>query len=148
MTVLHNIFCVDSDEALFLLYKYVSTGNLERFLHGIAEAIGYLYSGTYRCVVHRDIKPSNILLSSNKNPKLCDFGLATLIEVPSVPFLCKTVKGTFGYLAPKYFQHGKISHKTGVYAFGVVLGEDDFKLLGESLLSDEKTDQLETNSVS
>jgi serine/threonine protein kinase len=84
---------------------------------------------------------------------LCDFGLATWTSAPSVPFLCKTVKGTFGYekrnhtclfngstnlyffsnflikfllhsyLAPEYFQHGKISDKTDVYAFGVVLLE-------------------------
>ncbi|KAH7850645.1 hypothetical protein Vadar_000857 [Vaccinium darrowii] len=138
-------FCIDPDEGLFLVYKYVSGGNLERYLHekkrgvkggpslpfsvrykvaiGIAEAIRYLHNGNERCVVHRDIKPSNILLSSKKTPKLCDFGLATWTPAPSVHFLCKTVKGTFGYLAPEYFQHGKVSDKTDVYAFGVVLLE-------------------------
>ncbi|KAL2551712.1 Protein kinase superfamily protein [Forsythia ovata] len=138
-------YCIDREEGLFLVYKYVSGGSLERFLHekkrevkagrafpwsarykvavGVAEAIGYLHSGTERCVVHRDIKPSNILISSKKKPKLCDFGLATWTPAPSVPFLCKTVKGTFGYLAPEYFQHGKVSDKTDVYAFGVVLLE-------------------------
>ncbi|XP_073057964.1 protein kinase STUNTED-like isoform X2 [Primulina eburnea] len=90
---------------------------------GIAEAIEYLHNGTERCVVHRDIKPSNIVLSSKVKPKLCDFGLATWTPARSVPFLCKTVKGTFGYLAPEYFQHGKVSDKTDVYAFGVVLLE-------------------------
>ncbi|KAL1365358.1 hypothetical protein HN51_013395 [Arachis hypogaea] len=138
-------FCIDPEEGLFLVYKYVSGGSLERHLHGrkkggkgssplpwsvrykvaigIAEAVAYLHNGTERCVVHRDIKPSNILLSSKKTPKLCDFGLATWTTAPSVPFLCKTVKGTFGYLAPEYFQHGKVSDKTDVYAFGVVLLE-------------------------
>ncbi|KAK6152840.1 hypothetical protein DH2020_012479 [Rehmannia glutinosa] len=138
-------FCIDAEEGLFLVYKYVSGGSLERFLHGkkkgakngpqlpwsarykvamgIAEAIEYLHNGTERCVVHRDIKPSNILLSSKKMPKLCDFGLASWTPAPSTPFLCKTVKGTFGYLAPEYFQHGKVSDKTDVYAFGVVLLE-------------------------
>ncbi|XP_016434739.2 pto-interacting protein 1 [Nicotiana tabacum] len=138
-------FCIDPEEGLFLVYKYVSGGSLERYLHGkkrgvkggpaltwsarykvavgIAESIGYLHNGTERCVVHRDIKPSNILLSSKKTPKLCDFGLATWTPAPSVHFLCKTVKGTFGYLAPEYFQHGKVSDKTDVYAFGVVLLE-------------------------
>ncbi|GLU01502.1 hypothetical protein SLE2022_188090 [Rubroshorea leprosula] len=139
-------FCIDPEEGLFLVYKYVSGGSLEHHLHeknkgvktqstglpwsvrykvalGIAEAIAYLHNGTERCVVHRDIKPSNILLSSKKTPKLCDFGLASWTSAPSVPFLCKTVKGTFGYLAPEYFQHGKVSDKTDVYAFGVVLLE-------------------------
>ncbi|OMO55527.1 hypothetical protein CCACVL1_27206 [Corchorus capsularis] len=139
-------FCIDPEEGLFLVYKFVSGGSLERHLHdkkkgvkgrpstlpwsvrykvalGIAEAVGYLHNGTERCVVHRDIKPSNILLSSKKTPKLCDFGLATWTSAPSIPFLCKTVKGTFGYLAPEYFQHGKVSDKTDVYAFGVVLLE-------------------------
>lgn len=92
--------------------------------------------------------------------QLHDFGLATWTPLPSVPFLCKTVKGTFGYdlnletltfivedyiifwcfflnghlcpyflnlmdryLAPEYFLHGKVSDKTDVYAFGVVLLE-------------------------
>ncbi|VVA94232.1 unnamed protein product [Arabis nemorensis] len=140
-------FCMHPEQGLFLVYKYVSGGSLEHYLHdkkkkmgkktplcmpwstrykialGIAEAIAYLHNGTEQCVVHRDIKPSNILLSSNKKPKLCDFGLATWTAAPSVPFLCKTVKGTFGYLAPEYFQQGKISDKTDVYAFGVVLLE-------------------------
>ncbi|XP_057522643.1 probable serine/threonine-protein kinase PBL7 isoform X1 [Amaranthus tricolor] len=138
-------FCIDPEEGLFLVYKYVSSGSLERHLHGkkrgmkgfaslswsarykvavgIGEAIAYLHNGTEKCIVHRDIKPSNILLSSKKRPKLCDFGLATWTPAPSVPFLCKTVKGTFGYLAPEYFQHGKVSDKTDVYAFGVVLLE-------------------------
>ncbi|KAK7276263.1 hypothetical protein RIF29_17401 [Crotalaria pallida] len=138
-------FCVDSEEGLFLVYKYVSGGSLEHHLHGwkksakgcsslpwsvrykvaigIAEAVAYLHNGTERCVVHRDIKPSNILLSSKKIPMLCDFGLATWTSAPSVPFLCKAAKGTFGYLAPEYFQHGKVSDKTDVYAFGVVLLE-------------------------
>ncbi|KAF7851394.1 hypothetical protein BT93_L4013 [Corymbia citriodora subsp. variegata] len=138
-------FCIDPEEGLFLVYKFVSGGSLEQHLHnrkkggkvcptlpwlarykvavGVAEAIMYLHNGTEKCVVHRDIKPSNILLSSKKKPKLCDFGLATWTSGPSVPFLCKTVKGTFGYLAPEYFQHGKVSDKTDVYAFGVVLLE-------------------------
>ncbi|KAI7754160.1 hypothetical protein M8C21_005106 [Ambrosia artemisiifolia] len=138
-------FCIDPEGGLFLVYKYVSGGSLERYLRetrtginggsklpwsvrykiaiGVAEAVRYLHNGTERCVVHRDIKPSNILLSSRKSPKLCDFGLATWTSAPSVPFLCKTVKGTFGYLAPEYFQHGKVSDKTDVYAFGVVLLE-------------------------
>ncbi|CAN1351563.1 L-type lectin-domain containing receptor kinase IX.2 [Linum perenne] len=82
-------FCIDSEEGLFLVYKYVSGGSLDRHLHGkrreqpslswpvrykvaigVAEAIAYLHNGTDRCIVHRDIKPSNILLTSKKIPKV------------------------------------------------------------------------------
>ncbi|KAJ0974896.1 hypothetical protein J5N97_016861 [Dioscorea zingiberensis] len=141
-------FCVDP-QGLFLVYKYVSGGSLDRHLHhhdnkgrnkkskmkvlpwevrykvaiGVARAVEHLHNGTDKCVIHRDIKPSNILISSNRTPKLCDFGLATWIHGPSLPFLCKSVKGTFGYLAPEYFQHGKLSDKTDIYALGVVLLE-------------------------
>ncbi|WOL02818.1 hypothetical protein Cni_G11537 [Canna indica] len=137
-------FCIDQ-QGLFLVYKYVSGGSLDHHLNcrekkkgrekvlswdvrykvaiGIAQAVEYLHFGTSRCIIHRDIKPSNILLSSNMTPKLCDFGLATWTRGPSVPFLCKSVKGTFGYLAPEYIEHGKLSDKTDVYAFGVVLLE-------------------------
>ncbi|XP_072971129.1 probable serine/threonine-protein kinase PBL21 [Typha angustifolia] len=136
-------FCVDK-EGLFLVYKFVSGGSLDQHLHhherrgrrkvlpwkvrykvaiGLARAVEYLHYATDKCVIHRDIKPSNILLSAKKSPKLCDFGLATWTHGPSLPFLCKSVTGTFGYLAPEYFQHGKLSDKTDVYAFGVVLLE-------------------------
>lgn len=135
-------YCIDR-LGLFLVYKFISGGSLEYHLHekrmkgkgslswnarfrvavGIAKSVDYLHHGTHKCVLHRDIKPSNILLSSRKTAKLCDFGLATWTMGASVPFLCKSVKGTFGYLAPEYFQHGKVSEKTDVYAFGVVLLE-------------------------
>ncbi|OAY78928.1 Serine/threonine-protein kinase PBS1 [Ananas comosus] len=133
-------FCIDK-AGLFLVYKFVSGGSLDRLLHhsrkvlpwtarykvavGAARAVEYLHYGTEKCVIHRDIKSSNILLSSKKSPKvrLCDFGFATWARGTSLPFLCKSVKGTFGYLAPEYFQHGKLSDKTDVYAFGVVLLE-------------------------
>ncbi|OAY76321.1 Serine/threonine-protein kinase PBS1 [Ananas comosus] len=133
-------FCIDK-AGLFLVYKFVSGGSLDRHLHhsrkvlpwtarykvavGAARAVEYLHYGTEKCVIHRDIKSSNILLSSKKSPKvrLCDFGFATWARGTSLPFLCKSVKGTFGYLAPEYFQHGKLSDKTDVYAFGVVLLE-------------------------
>ncbi|CAN1851159.1 Putative proline-rich receptor-like protein kinase PERK11 [Linum perenne] len=131
-------FCIDSEEGLFLVYKYVSGGSLDRHLHGsscssalswpvrykvaigVAEAIAYLHNGTDRCIVHRDIKPSNILLTSKKIPKI-----ACLLLLCSC---CLFWFDDYGeeccrYLAPEYFQHGKVSDKTDVYAFGVVLLE-------------------------
>ncbi|KAM7280502.1 hypothetical protein ACFE04_007636 [Oxalis oulophora] len=91
-------FCIDSEEGLFLVYNDLTENPSADKKRGAKNSPRLPWS-------------------------LCDFGLATWIAAPSVPFLCKTVKGTFGYLAPEYFQHGKISDKTDVYAFGVVLLE-------------------------
>ena len=46
----------------------------------LASALLYLHEGWEWCVLHRDIKSSNIMLDSNFNAKLGDFGLARLVD--------------------------------------------------------------------
>ncbi|KOM42060.1 hypothetical protein LR48_Vigan04g225800 [Vigna angularis] len=69
----------------------------------------------------RDMKSSNILLDANFNAKLSDFGLAITDGSQSK----KNIKlsATLGYVAPEYLLDGKLSDKSDVYAFGVVLLE-------------------------
>lgn len=47
---------------------------------GIARGLSYLHEESRLRIVHRDIKASNILLDSNLNPKISDFGLAKLYD--------------------------------------------------------------------
>ncbi|XP_062007354.1 protein kinase STUNTED [Rosa rugosa] len=129
------------DNNLVLVYDFISRGSLEDNLHGnkkdgnsfgwkdrynvalgVAEALNYLHNGCEEPVIHKDVKSSNILLSDDFEPQLSDFGLASLAST-STHIDCTDVAGTFGYLAPEYFMHGKVSDKIDVYAFGVVLLE-------------------------
>ncbi|XP_062197501.1 protein kinase STUNTED-like isoform X2 [Phragmites australis] len=134
-------FCFKSDD-LLLVYEYLQRGSLEEILHGekecnifgwterfnvavgVARALDYLHgSDNSRPVIHRDVKSSNILISECFEPKLSDFGLAVWTADVTSQMTCNDVAGTFGYLAPEYFMHGKVNNKIDVYAFGVVLLE-------------------------
>ncbi|CAH1443131.1 unnamed protein product [Lactuca virosa] len=133
-------FCFE-DTKLLLVYDLLSRGSLEDNLHGhkkgkgfgwnerykvavgVAEALVYLHSKSEKPVIHRDVKSSNILLSDDFEPQLSDFGLAKWATPTGLHITCTDVAGTFGYLAPEYFMHGKVTEKIDVYAFGVVLLE-------------------------
>lgn len=47
---------------------------------GVARGLAYLHEESRLRIVHRDVKASNILLDSQLNPKLSDFGLAKLYD--------------------------------------------------------------------
>ncbi|KAL2337298.1 hypothetical protein Fmac_011744 [Flemingia macrophylla] len=83
---------------------------------GAAKGLLYLHENN---IIHRDVTPSNILLTHDNKVLLGDFGLArTLIEDSSYSTDCV---GNLAYMAPEYAEFGKVSIKTDVYAFGVVL---------------------------
>lgn len=70
-----------------------------RIAVGAARGISYLHHDCIPHIIHRDIKSSNILLDHNMEPRVSDFGLATLME-PDKTHVSTFVAGTFGYLAP------------------------------------------------
>ncbi|XVE66647.1 hypothetical protein DITRI_Ditri08aG0095200 [Diplodiscus trichospermus] len=70
-------------------------------------------------VIHRDIKSSNVMLDSNFNARLGDFGLARLMDL-DLRMKTTAPAGTFGYMAPEYVSKGKASKASDVYSFGVV----------------------------
>ncbi|XP_025012640.2 protein kinase STUNTED isoform X2 [Ricinus communis] len=139
--ITHLIGVCIEDYHLILVYNFLSKGSLEESLQGhteksilpwkmrfkvaiaVAEALDYLHNECSRPVIHRDVKSSNILLSSEFQPQLSDFGLAAWGPKDSAYMISNDVVGTFGYIAPEYFMNGRVSDKTDIYSFGIVLLE-------------------------
>ncbi|KAI8006051.1 putative serine/threonine-protein kinase PBL9 [Camellia lanceoleosa] len=133
-------YCLEDDHRL-LVYEFMPRGSLENHLFrrssyfqplswslrikvalGAAKGLAYLHSPEAR-VIYRDFKTSNILLDSNYNAKLSDFGLAKDGPADGKSHVSTRVMGTFGYAAPEYLATGHLTAKSDVYSFGVVFLE-------------------------
>ncbi|PWA70913.1 hypothetical protein CTI12_AA285630 [Artemisia annua] len=123
----------------FLVYDFMANGSLEKYIHnnakmilsweqrfkiinGVSNGLVYLHEGWEQTVLHRDIKAGNVLLDSEWNGRLGDFGLAKLYDHGSNATTTKVV-GTLGYLAPELTRTGKPTTSSDVYAFGALLLE-------------------------
>ncbi|KAK6912275.1 Serine-threonine/tyrosine-protein kinase, catalytic domain [Dillenia turbinata] len=131
-------YCIHG-EMRFLVYEMMQNGSLESQLHGhshgmalswhrrmkisldVARGLEYLHERCNPPVIHRNLKSSNILLDQNFNAKLSDFGLAIASGATSKSDIKLSERE--GYVAPEYLLDGKLTDKSDVYAFGVVLLE-------------------------
>ncbi|XP_022848313.1 probable LRR receptor-like serine/threonine-protein kinase At1g56140 isoform X1 [Olea europaea var. sylvestris] len=128
--------CIEGDKRL-LVYEYLENRSLDQALFGgngnlcldwptrfdiclgVARGLAYLHEESRLRIVHRDVKASNILLDSELNPKISDFGLAKLYDDKKT-HISTRVAGTIGYLAPEYAMRGHLTEKADVFGFGVV----------------------------
>jgi serine/threonine-protein kinase PBS1 len=90
---------------------------------GAAKGLEYLHHDAEPPVIYRDVKSSNILLGEDFFPKLSDFGLAKFGPTGDRSHVSTRVMGTHGYCAPEYAKSGKLTAKSDIYSFGVVLLE-------------------------
>jgi serine/threonine protein kinase len=120
---------------LLLVYEFMPHGSLDshlfketslltwevryKIVQGLASGLLYLHEEWEQCVVHRDIKSSNIMLDSEFNAKLGDFGLARLVD-HGKGSQTTVLAGTMGYMAPECAMTGKASRESDVYSFGIV----------------------------
>ncbi|KAL0318368.1 UNVERIFIED_CONTAM: Receptor protein-tyrosine kinase CEPR1 [Sesamum angustifolium] len=145
-----NAVAVKSKDLKLLVYQYLENKSLDQWLHGnkreasstgnssvptldwptrldiaigVAQGLSYMHHDCSPPIIHRDIKSSNILLDSEFNAKIADFGLAKLLSRHGDTITASAVAGTFGYIAPEYAYTRKVNTKGDVYSFGVVLLE-------------------------
>lgn len=131
-------YCI-AEQQRVLIYEFVPNGNLDQHLHesqwnvldwpkrmkiaiGAARGLAYLHEGCNPKIIHRDIKSSNILLDDSYEAQVADFGLARLTDDTNT-HVSTRVMGTFGYMAPEYATSGKLTDRSDVFSFGVVLLE-------------------------
>eukprot|EP00252_Welwitschia_mirabilis_P019973 TRINITY_DN477_c0_g1_i1.p1 TRINITY_DN477_c0_g1~~TRINITY_DN477_c0_g1_i1.p1 ORF type:complete len:1023 (+),score=71.02 TRINITY_DN477_c0_g1_i1:971-4039(+) len=132
-------FC-SNQETNLLVYEYMPNGSLGELLHGkkgghlhwdtrykialeAAKGLCYLHHDCSPLIVHRDVKSNNILLDSNFEAHVADFGLAKFLQDSGTSECMSAIAGSYGYIAPEYAYTLKVDEKSDVYSFGVVLLE-------------------------
>ncbi|XP_030456535.1 MDIS1-interacting receptor like kinase 2-like [Syzygium oleosum] len=123
----------------FLVYEYLDRGSLSTILSneeeakkldwnkrvnivkGVAHALSYMHHDCIPPIVHRDISSNNILLDSEYEAHVSDFGMAKLLKLDTSNW--SAVIGTYGYVAPELAYTMKVTEKCDVYSFGTVAVE-------------------------
>ncbi|KAJ4838361.1 hypothetical protein Tsubulata_041371 [Turnera subulata] len=140
--------CIEGDNRL-LVYEYLENKSLDQALFGekslnldwptrydiclgVARGLAYLHEESRLRIVHRDVKASNVLLDSDLNPKISDFGLAKLYDDKKT------------HISTRYAMRGHLTEKADVFAFGVLALElISGRPSADSSLEDEKIYLLE-----
>ncbi|GMN43792.1 hypothetical protein TIFTF001_012997 [Ficus carica] len=131
-------YCADQHHRL-LIFEFMPNGTLQHHLHNghqpldwgtrlrialdCARALESLHEHGIPPVIHRNFKCTNVLLDQNFRAKVSDFGLAKMGSDKINGQISTRVLGTTGYLAPEYASTGKLTTKSDVYSYGVVLLE-------------------------
>ena len=134
-------FCVAAGERL-LVYDYIPNGTVRdhlqpqnapplpwpervRIATGAARGLAWMHHNCNPRVLHRNISSQSILLDSDNEPRITDFGLARLMDNTDT-HLSTFFNGDYGnagYVAPEYVRRLTFSTKNDIYSFGVVLLE-------------------------
>lgn len=98
------------------LRRKLPESQCKKFFIQILSAIEYLHSIK---ILHRDLKAENVILDSNDNIRLIDFGLCRIFT--DIDKFTTTFCGSISYAAPEVIRGEKYSGSADVWAFGVLL---------------------------
>ncbi|GAY55533.1 hypothetical protein CUMW_164910 [Citrus unshiu] len=161
-------FCLHR-KCMFLIYEYMEMGSLfcvlrtdeeavgldwakrVNIVKGMAHALSYLHHHCTPPIVHRDISSNNVLLNSELEAFVADFGVARLLNFDSSNRTL--LAGTSGYIAPGFCFHTKLAYtmvvteKSDVYSFRMValevlMGKHPGEILSSSSSSLDKNIKL------
>ncbi len=110
-------------------YAHQAALSLDGRLDLFARVCAAVHHAHSRGVIHRDLKPANILVDSNGEPKVIDFGVSRArrgdTDLTSVHTQVGELIGTVRYMAPEQFtgDPDAVDTRTDVYALGIVLYE-------------------------
>ncbi|GMI80833.1 MDIS1-INTERACTING RECEPTOR LIKE KINASE2 [Hibiscus trionum] len=128
-------FCLHN-RCMFLIFEYMPRGSLfsvfgddteaaeldwikrVKIIKDTASALSYLHHDCHPPIVHRDISSNNILLNSDFEARVSDFGTARLLDPDSSNQTM--LVGTYGYVAPELAYTMVVTEKCDVYSFGVL----------------------------
>ncbi|KAE8732280.1 putative transferase CAF17 [Hibiscus syriacus] len=141
LVTLRGFCCSKAKGECFLIYDFVSKGNLSKYLdvedggepvidwparisiiNGIAKGIEYLHrsEGSKLLIVHRNISVEKVLIDHQFNPLIADSGLHNILA-DDIVYSTLKVSAAMGYLAPEYVMTGRFTDKTDIFAFGVIV---------------------------
>jgi serine/threonine protein kinase len=117
-------FCVVTEYAQGELFQILEDDHslpeeeVQKIARQLVKALYYLHSNS---IVHRDMKPQNILIGTNGQVKLCDFGFARAMSSNTI--VLTSIKGTPLYMAPELVKEQPYNHTADLWSLGVILYE-------------------------
>ncbi|ARD49255.1 Stk1 family PASTA domain-containing Ser/Thr kinase [Sporosarcina sp. P33] len=130
-----NIFDVgQEDELHYLVMEYIPGRTLKDYIHThgalsaehavsiMQQLVSAISHAHHNGIVHRDIKPQNVLMNSEDDVKITDFGIAMALN-STVHTKTNSVIGTVHYLSPEQARGGMATKRSDIYSLGIVFYE-------------------------
>jgi non-specific serine/threonine protein kinase len=134
ISTIHNI--EDIDDQLYIVMEYIDGQELKSIMGAgsepaptLDEIVNYaiqiakgLHAAHNKNIVHRDIKAGNIMVTSDGQVKIMDFGLAKVQGSEQLTREGTTI-GTAAYMSPEQASHEEVDNRSDIWSFGVILYE-------------------------